>query len=261
MSAGAENDKSAVLITGGAKRVGAALARACGAWGFDVALHYNASAADAEAVAHDVAQSGGRCATFQGDLADAYICEGLIGRVVNEMPHLRAVINNASLFDFDCSTHFDVAGWDRQMAVNLRAPAILSRDFANWFSEHSGQKDGVLINIIDQKVFDPKPEFFSYTVSKCALERMTRLLAIDLAPDIRVNAVAPGLMLPSGKQTQAQFEAAHDKTLLERGGTVEALTRAVKYLVDEPVVTGQIIYIDGGERLSKTRDYSELIDP
>ena len=261
MTAGTDENRSAVLITGGAKRVGAALARACGAWGFDVALHYNTSAADAEAVARDVAQSGVRCATFQGDLADADMCEGLIGRVVREMPNLRAVVNNASLFDFDQSTDFDVAVWDRQMAVNLRAPAILSRDFANWFSANPGQKDGVLINIIDQKVSDPKPEFFSYTVSKCALERMTRLLAIDLAPAIRVNAVAPGLMLPSGKQTQAQFAAAHDKTPLERGGTVDALTRAIKYLISEPVVTGQIIFIDGGERFSKNRDYSELIDP
>lgn len=251
----------AVLITGGAQRVGAALSRAFASWGYDVAIHYNGSAEAAEDLARELGKMDVNVLTFQADLGDAQQTEALIGKVVKSLPALSCLVNNASLFIYDEGKTFTADTWDRQMNVNVRAPALLARDFAKHIDDHHGLDDPSIINILDQKVFNPKPEFFSYSASKCALDRLNQLLAIDLAPAIRVNGVAPGLTLPSGAQTQEQFDISHKKTMLGRGSTVDAIVRAVKYLTEEDVVTGQVIFVDGGERFSQRRDYSELIEP
>jgi len=254
---------AAVLITGAAKRVGAALARAFAEWGYDVAIHYNRSADAAQNLARELEETGAKAIAVQADLSDAAQTQSLVDRVATQLPGLTCLVNNASLFAYDEGRSFEVETWNKQMNVNLRAPAILSRDFSGFVDRkydedgHSGG-DFAIVNILDQKVFNPKPEFFSYSASKCALERLTQLYAIDLAPRIRVNGVAPGLTLPSGAQTQEQFDASHSNTPLGRGSTVPSMIRAVKYLIDEPVMTGQVLYLDGGERFSQRRDYKEM---
>lgn len=248
---------TAALITGGAKRVGADLARQMARWGYDIALHYNASPADAERVAGDIRAAGRRVHLIQADLADADQTARLVPAAAKALPELSCVINNASLFDYDRAKSLSVDTWDRQFDVNLRAPALICRDFAAHSA--SGGRPGVIINMLDQKIFNPSPEFFSYTVSKAALATLTQLLAVEFAPAIRVNGIAPGLTLPSGKQTRAQFDACHDKTLLGKGARIESIAAAVKYLLEADVVTGQILYVDGGEHLQPQRDYKGMV--
>ncbi len=245
------------LVTGGAKRVGAALSRHLAAKGYAVAVHYNSSSKDADALVDEIKLRGGKAAAVKADLADGAETERLISLTADALSAPSVLINNASLFIYDEAKDFSVETWDRQISANLRAPAILARDLANALPE---TEEGCIINFLDQKVFNPSPIFFSYTVSKTGLERLTQMLAIAMAPRIRVGGVAPGLTLPSGKQTQEQFEEAHNKTLLGKGSTVDGLLAAVDYLLESEVVTGQVLYVDGGERFSGKRNYKDMIE-
>lgn len=233
-----------VLVTGAARRIGAALARDLAADGWAVALHYRGHAGEAEALAAEIRQTGGTCELFQADLSDADVRAELVPAVVARLGRIDALINNASLFRYDTLDMLEPALWQAHIDANLTAPIFLARDFAVAVDE-----SGVVINILDQKVFASNPDFFSYTAGKIALAGMTQTLAMALAPRVRVCGVAPGLLLPSGAQTEDDFAQAWVETPLKRGPRVEDIAGAIRYILATPSLTGQILTVDGGESL------------
>lgn len=239
-----------VLITGAARRVGAGLARALAADGFRVALHYRASRLEAEALAAEITAAGGRCALFQADLADPAQRDGLVSAVKDALGRLDVLVNNASLFDYDVLADLTDAGWRAHMDANLTAPVFLIRDFAA-----VAEPGGVAINMLDQKVFAPNPDYLSYTAGKAGLAGLTAPLALALAPRLRLCGVAPGLLLPSGHQDQDDFARAFADAPLGRGAGLDDIARAVRFIIDTPSLTGQVLTVDGGESLvRRSRD-------
>ncbi len=245
------------LITGGAQRVGKALSRALAGRGYAVGIHYNDSAQAAAELVREIEQKGGKAARIRTDLSRVEDTEKLIDSVSRALGPPECLINNASMFSHDTALAFTADDWDKQLAVNMRAPAVLSRDFARGLPEG---RDGCIINLLDQRIDDPTPNFFTYMISKCGLETLTKLNAIALAPRVRVCGVAPGLTLPSGAQTQAHFDKTHAHTLLGRGSTLIDIVKAVEYLIDADTVTGQTIFVDGGERFDAAPRDEEYVD-
>lgn len=234
-----------VLVTGGARRVGAGLVRALAADGHRVALHYRHSRDEADALATEIKAAGGRCETFQADLSDPAQRDALIPTVHAAFGGLDVLVNNASLFSYDVLAELNDASWQAHIDANLTAPVFLIRDFA----AAVGEAGGVVINMLDQKVFAPNPDFFSYTAGKIGLAGLTATLAIALAPYVRVCGVAPGLLLPSGAQGQDDFERAWADAPLGRGPSIEDIARTVRYIIATPSLTGQVLTVDGGESL------------
>ena len=231
-----------VLVTGGARRIGAAISEALAADGWDVVIHCNTARADAQALAGRITASGGTCSVMQADLADRDAVAGLIGRAGT----LDALINNASSFRYDSLQTMDAASWDAHFGPNLEAPVFLAQAFA---AARAG-RPGCIINMLDHKVTALNPDFFSYTIAKLAHAGATRLLAQALAHSaIRVNGVAPGITLLSGKQTQAGFERAWTAPPLGRSSTREELVAACRFILATPSLNGQILVLDGGESL------------
>jgi NAD(P)-dependent dehydrogenase (short-subunit alcohol dehydrogenase family) len=229
-----------VLVTGGAKRLGAAIARACAAAGWRVVVHYGTSAADAQALAADI---GG--ASVQGDLADPAATATLLARARDAAGGpVGALVNSASLFAYDRPEAIDPALAARLHAINAVAPAMLAAALA----AQDDVDDGAVVNLLDQKLANPNPDFFSYTLSKYALAGATEMLAQALAPKVRVNAVAPGITLPSGDQSEADFAAVAADNLLRRPVGADAVAAAVVYLLGARSVTGQMLYVDCGQR-------------
>ena len=241
------------LITGGAKRIGEAITRALAARGYAVAIHYQSSADHAQGLADEINKEGGNAIALGADISAADAPQALIDQVTSALSAPVCLINNASTFVHDTPLEFHADIWDRQFDTNLRAPALLSAAFVKRLPPDA---EACIINILDQNIAAPTPDFFSYTLTKSALAAMTRLHAIAFAPEVRVCGVAPGLTLPSDGQTQDQFEAAHNTTLLGRGSTTASVAAAVCYLVEAPHVTGQILYVDGGERFESGRHSS-----
>lgn len=240
-----------VLITGAAKRIGRALAEDFGARGWSVAIHYNGSAADADSVAQTVRKSGARAALVQGDLSDASQVAAIVPAAVQALGPLGCLINNASIFEQDEAATATVDSWDRHQAVNLRAPLFLAQAFA---AQLPAADHGAVINIIDQRIWNLTPHFLSYTVSKTGLWTLTQTLAMALAPRIRVNAVGPGPTLPSPYQTQAQFDRQQARMPLGRGTTPAEICAAVRFILEAPAMTGQMIALDGGQHLGWKQD-------
>jgi NAD(P)-dependent dehydrogenase (short-subunit alcohol dehydrogenase family) len=239
--------KRTVLITGGGRRVGAGIAASLAERGYHIVIHYNASSAGAEQVRNDIRTAGGVCDIVRAELSDRVALAGLIGRVREIAGPVDTLINNASAFALDHLDTLDWELWDKHFAVNLAAPAFLCRDFA----KQAEIEDGVIINIIDQKVDNLNPDFLSYTISKFGLKGLTQVLAMALAPRIRVCGISPGLTLISGRQTPESFERAFRSTPLKRGSTIEELARGVGFIIDTPSYSGQILTIDGGESLQR----------
>jgi NAD(P)-dependent dehydrogenase (short-subunit alcohol dehydrogenase family) len=229
-----------VLVTGGAKRLGAAIARACAAAGWRVVVHYGASAAEAQALA---AELGG--AAVHGDLADPVGVAALFARArdVAGGP-IAALVNSASLFAYDRPEAIDPALAAQLHAINAVTPAMLAAALA----AQDDLADGAVVNLLDQKLANPNPDFFSYSLSKYALAGATEMLAQALAPKVRVNAVAPGITLPSGDQSEAEFAAVAADNLLRRPVGAAAVAEAVVYLLGARSVTGQTLYVDCGQR-------------
>ena len=231
-----------VLVTGGARRIGAAISEGLAADGWDVVIHCNASRADAEALADRVTASGGSCSVIQADLAD----RDAVARLVGRAGALDALINNASSFRYDTLATMDAASWDAHLGPNLVAPVFLAQAFA---ASRAG-RPGCVINMLDHKVTALNPDFFSYTIAKVAMAGATRLLAQALSDaGIRVNGIAPGITLLSGKQTQAGFERAWSAPPLGRSSTKEELVAACRFILATPSLNGQILVLDGGESL------------
>ncbi|MCU6453516.1 SDR family oxidoreductase [Sphingomonas sp. A2-49] len=233
-----------VLVTGGAKRLGAAIARAVVAAGADVVIHYGTSADAARALADEL---GG--VAVAGDLSDPAAAADLFARArAAAGGAITGLVNSASLFAFDRPEAVDPALAARLHAINCVTPAMLAAALA-------GQGDldaGAVVNLLDQKLANPNPDFFSYTLSKYALAGATGMLAQALAPKVRVNAVAPGITLPSGDQSDAAFAAVASDNLLRRPVGAEAVAAAVVYLLGARSVTGQTLYVDCGQRFVRS---------
>lgn len=246
------------LVTGGAKRIGAAIARGLAEDGWQVVIHYNRSGREAEALAAGIAASGGAARTIACDLADADAAAGLVSRCVSLAGPLECLVNNASLFEPDWLRDVEPATWQRHIDVNLRAPVLLTKAFAVALPE---DREGCVINMLDNKVFSPNPDYFSYSVAKFGLKGLTEMAAMALGPRIRVCGVAPGLTMLSGDQTEAAFERASTRNLLQKSSSPEEVAGAVRYLVGARMVTGHVVVVDGGQTLMRLpRDVAFLDD-
>jgi NAD(P)-dependent dehydrogenase (short-subunit alcohol dehydrogenase family) len=247
----------AALITGGAHRLGRAMALDLAAQGHDVAIHYNTSEAGAAALAEEAAAFGVRAATVQGDLLDRAGTAALVPGAARALGRpLTLLINNASIFEHDTLATATHESWDRHIGSNLRAPFELTQAFAAQVPK--GRRDahgeplatGVVVNLIDQRVLKPTPEFMTYTIAKMGLWAFTRTAAQALAPDIRVNAIGPGPTMQGVRQSAGHFAAQRAATVLGRGGSPAEICAALRFILDAPGLTGQLICIDGGQHLA-----------
>lgn len=256
----------AALVTGGGQRIGRAICLELARAGFDVAVHYRRSAAEAEAVADEVRALGRRAATVRADLNHEDQVRTLIPAAVAALGPLSVLVNNASVFEDDRvgekeghTQGLSRASWDLHLETNLRAPIVLAEAFAA-----QAPNGSAIVNLLDQRVLKPDPRFFSYALSRNALWWATRTLAQALAPNIRVNGVGPGPTLASIHQTPEEFAAEAAATPLQRPGSPQAVAAAVRWLVEAEMVTGQMIAVDGGQHLAwQTPDIpvSEHPDP
>jgi NAD(P)-dependent dehydrogenase (short-subunit alcohol dehydrogenase family) len=234
------------LVTGAARRVGRAIACDLARAGWAVAVHYNSSPEDAAETARLIASTGGRAITLQADLTDEAAVRGLVAAAERALGPVTLLVNNASVFENDTATTRDRAVWDANMAVNLRAPFVLSQEMAARLGENG---PGNIVNIVDQRVLNLTPFFTSYTVSKAALWTLTQTLAMAFAPTVRVNAIGPGPVLPSPRQTEEQFKRQYELLPLGRSVDPAEIARAVRFILESPSMTGQIILLDAGQHL------------
>jgi len=242
----ADTNPKIALVTGAARRIGRAIAEGLAADGWAVGVHCHDSAEDARAVVAGIAAAGGRAAVLEADLTDDAAVEALLPAAAEALGPVTALINNASAFERDELDTLTRASWDQHLETNLWAPLMLTKAFAEQLPEGAA---GNVINLLDQRVFNLTPYFLSYTVSKSALWTLTQTLALALAPRIRVNAIGPGPTLPSPRQSQAEFDRQWARMPLGRGTTPEEIAAAVRYLLDAPAVTGQMLALDGGQHL------------
>lgn len=240
------------IVTGGAKRIGAAMVRALASDGWHVLIHCNRSVAEAEALAGEV----GNAAVVAADLHEACAYEGVM-RAAEGLPPVALLVNNASIFEYDTSDSFDSDSWERHLSTNLRAPALLSQAFARVV-----EGNGLIVNMLDVKLFALNPDYFSYTISKYALMGLTELNARAMAPKVRVCGIAPAVTMVSGPQSRANFEAAHTHNPLKRGVTADDIVRALRFIIQTPTLTGETITLDGGQRMmGMPRDVAFMVEP
>jgi NAD(P)-dependent dehydrogenase (short-subunit alcohol dehydrogenase family) len=239
--------RGAALVTGGARRIGRLLAQACAAAGYDVAIHVRNHGDDAEAAAGDVRSAGRSAAILSCDLRKESAVVALVGEAEAELGAVTLLVNCASVFEEDAFATLNRASWDAHMETNLRAPLVLSQAFARRLPL---DREGLIVNILDQRVWRPTPEFFSYSLSKAALWDATRMMAQALAPRVRVNAIGPGPTLQSVHQASEDFAAEAATTLLGRPVDPAEVALALRYLMDAHSVTGQMIAVDSGQHLA-----------
>jgi len=231
----------AVLVTGAGARLGRALALRFAEEGHDIALHYNTSHTGAQTAAEAIRAMGREAVLLHADLTDLDACAALVTQARTALPRLNGLINSASLFERDSLATMEPDFFRRHMRVNAEAPLFLAQAFWRGITG-----EGWILNMIDAKVGQITPEFFSYTLSKLALEDATRMLAMACAPKVRVNAIAPGLVLRSGAQTDAQFTAVHDRNPLGHGPSERDICDMAVTLAGARSTTGQIVTVDGG---------------
>jgi NAD(P)-dependent dehydrogenase (short-subunit alcohol dehydrogenase family) len=237
-----------VIVTGSARRLGRAIALELAAHGFDVAIHCHHSGSDADETAAEVRALGAVCHVMPADLADEAACRALLPACAERFGRVDGVVNNASLFEYDSAATFGHAAMERHWRANT-APAIL---LAQALHEHVFSRGGTgcVVNLLDQKLWNPNPDHLSYTLSKAALEMATRVLAMQLAPAVRVAGVAPGVTLPSGPMNHGEFSQAHRLTPLNRSSTPDDISRAVRFILESPAITGTTLLVDGGQHLA-----------
>lgn len=238
------------LVTGAAQRIGRAIALRLADRGMAVAVHYRNSRGDADRLVQEIAAAGGRAETFRADLSDPLAPDALIAEIGRRLGAPTCLVNNASEFREDSFPALDRAAFDLHHQTNYVAPLFLARAFA---AALPSGLSGNIVNILDQRVWRPTPEFFSYSLSKAALWEATRLMAQALAPRIRVNGVGPGPVLQNVHQSPAEFEKERRGTPLERGAMPEEIAQAVAFILDAPAMTGQMIALDGGQHLEWRR--------
>lgn len=232
------------LVTGGARRIGRAIVDRLAADGWEIAVHHHASAEDADTAVEYVKSLGQNAVSVSADLEDLNAVRQMAREIVEGLGPLTAVINNASIFIGDEVDTEDFDVWDRHMNVHVRAPYALCQELVKQLQSGT---PGSVVNIIDQRVFNPSKHFPSYTLSKMALWDQTQILARALAPDVRVNAVGPGPVLPSERQSDEDFERQALQTPLEKAVDPKEIAAAVSFLLDAPSVTGQMIAVDSGQ--------------
>lgn len=237
---------STVLVTGAARRLGREIALELARAGHDIGVHCHRSTDEAQATAEAVRALGRRAIVLPADLNDEHAARALVRRCVAALGGLRAVVNNASLFAYDDARQFSYAALDAHMRTNLAAPIVLAQALAEATPDGT---QACVVNLLDQKLWNPNPDFLSYSCSKFALEGATRMLALALAPRVRVVGVAPGITLPSADQSEAGFAAAHARTPLGRASLPTDVARAVRFVLDNEAITGSTLMIDGGQHL------------
>lgn len=235
------------LVTGAARRIGAAIARDLAAHGWKVALHANTSRPEAEAVAAEIRACGGEAVVVAGDLSDLAALAPLIDAATEALGPIGLLVNNASEFEPDEMGTLDPVRFERHLRVDLVSPCLLA-DL--WAARLPAETSGQVINVIDQRVLRPTPKFFSYTLAKSALWTATRTMAQALAPRIRVNALGPGPSFRNTRQSDEDFARQSAAVPLRRGPEPEEFGRAVRFLAEMPSLTGQMICLDGGQHLA-----------
>lgn len=234
------------LVTGGGKRLGRAISLALAQAGFDVAVHYNTGPRAAEDTCAEIASLGRRGLMLDADLGSEDAVHDLFSRARHSLGAIGVLVNNASVFERDEVDSATRESWDQHIEPNLRAPFVLTQHFARCLP---ADKDGVILNMLDQRVWSLTPHFVSYTISKAGLWALTQAMALALAPRIRVNAIGPGPALPSPRQTQAQFDRQANSVPLRHGTSPDEVARAALAILAMPAMTGQMIALDGGQHL------------
>ena len=249
------------LVTGAGKRLGRAMALYLAQRGHDVAVHYASSADEAETLVAEIRAMGRRAMAFQADLLDEAQVQALVPAVTAALGPLTVLVNNASVFEYDRIDTATRQSWDRHIESNLRAPYVLIQAFARQCppatTDDNGEPlaQGLVINMIDQRILKLTPEFSTYTIAKMGLWALTQTAAQGLAPHVRVNGIGPGPTLRGGRQTEDHFSRQRAATVLGRGANPRDITAALGFFLDSPGVTGQFIAVDGGQHLGwKTPD-------
>ena len=238
--------RGTALITGAARRIGRAMALTAAEAGYDIAVHYRGAPDDAEGLCAEIGALGRKAEPVAAELTDEAETASLVGRAARALGPVTLLINNASVFRDDRVQTVTRESWDAHIETNLRAPILLAQTFAAALPEGA---EGLIVNMLDQRVWKPNPQFFSYGLSRAALWSATQVLAQALAPRIRVNAIGPGPTLPSIHQTAAEFDAEAHNVPLQRRSSPDDVAQALRYLIEARQVTGQMIAVDGGQHL------------
>ncbi len=233
------------LVTGGAKRIGAAIVKNLSQNGFNVAIHSVSSVESAQTLQELALQQGVKACSVSGDLTDAKQTQDVFKRAVEALGPIDLLVNNASIFEEDTAEEFDVEKWDTHFAIHLKVPAILAAEMMQ-----QSITDGLIVNMIDQRVKRLNPNFFSYTLSKSALWTATQTMAQSFAPKLRVNAIGPGPTLQNARQDPEDFQKQVNGTLMQRTPELDDFGNTIRYLYDTPSITGQLIALDSGQHLA-----------
>ena len=240
-----------IIITGGATRIGEAIARSLSENATDITIHYNTSTSKAKKIKKELDDLGINIHLLKCNLSKEREVVQLIKKAKKKMGGLDCLINNASIFENDDISNFNSKSWEKHITVNLKSPSILIREF----SKLTKNKPGNIINIIDQRIFKLTPFFFSYSISKYALAAVTKISAMKFAPNIRVNGIAPGPTMKNKRQSEKHFKSQWKSTILEKQVDVNNICNLVKYFIENDNVTGQIVSVDSGQSLGwKTPD-------
>ncbi len=235
-----------IIITGGATRMGAAIARKLSGPSIEILIHFNKSKLKAEKLKKELSSKGTKVYLVKGDLSKETDIKKIIKFAKSKLKYFDCLVNNASLFENDKLENFSLDSWSNHLRTNLRAPALLAKEFA----KNVKGKNNNIINIIDQRVFKLTPYFFSYTLSKTGLYTLTKTSAMSLAPNIRVNAIAPGPTIKNQRQSEKHFKKQYLATPLKRKVGVEQICNAVDFFIKNKSITGQVLAIDSGQNLN-----------
>ena len=235
-----------IIITGGATRIGAAISKKLSGPGVEMVIHYNKSKSSAEKLKKELSKSETKVYLVKGDLSKEKDVKKIVKFAKSKLKYFDCLVNNASLFENDKIENFTTNSWGRHLRTNLRAPALLSKEFA----KNTKSSNNNIINIIDQRIFKLTPFFFSYTISKTGLYTLTKTSAMSLAPNIRVNGIAPGPTLKNKKQTEKHFRKQYLATPLKRQVDLKEICNAVDFLINNRSITGQVLAIDSGQNLN-----------
>ncbi len=235
-----------IIITGGATRIGAAIARKLSGKNKEILIHYHKSKSKADVLKKELQKNGSKVYLVKGDLSKETDVNKIIKFAKSKLKYFDCLINNASLFENDKLENFSTKGWGKHLRTNLRTPALLSKEFA----KNVKRKNNNIINIIDQRVFKLTPFFFSYTISKTGLYTLTKTSAMSLAPNIRVNGIAPGPTIKNKRQSEKHFKKQYSATPLKKQVNVKEICNAVDFFIKNSSITGQVIAIDSGQSLN-----------
>jgi len=235
-----------IIITGGATRIGAAIAKKLSGTNKEIIIHYNKSKSKAESLKKELQKKGTKIYLIEGDLSKETDVNKIVKFAKLKLKYFDCLINNASLFENDKLENFTTKSWGKHLRTNLRTPALLTKEFA----KNIKGKSNNIINIIDQRVFKLTPYFFSYTISKTGLYTLTKTSAMSLAPNIRVNGIAPGPTIKNKRQSEKHFKKQYMATPLKRQVDVEQICNAVDFFIKNRSITGQVISVDSGQSLN-----------